>query len=142
MGYSFDSLKNKAGSEDLLPYGRSVKRLGYAFVTFAFLLLLFIGYVHDRGLLSGPKGFIMGHYIFPVTNKINFPKVKRWIVEKLPSRLVQDMKDVVDTIEETAIEICEAKKRDIEKGGDGGKKDVISILSEWPPEYCCLGRRA
>jgi hypothetical protein len=30
MGYSFDSLKNEEGSEDLHPYSRSVKRFGWA----------------------------------------------------------------------------------------------------------------
>ncbi|KXN81939.1 Cytochrome P450 3A6 [Leucoagaricus sp. SymC.cos] len=113
MGYSFDSLKTEDGSDELHPYSRSVKRFG----------------VIGSGLLSGPKSFVLASYIFPITNQIKFPKLKRWIVDRLPLRWVQDLKEIVDVMHETAIDICKTKQKAIEEGhGDDGKKDIISIL--------------
>jgi hypothetical protein len=83
--------------------------------------------------MAGPKGFLLENYIFPITNQIQFPRLKRWIVERMPSSFVQDVKDIVDVMHETAIDICKTKQRAIEEGhGDDGKKDIISILSR-----CC-----
>ncbi|KAF5360936.1 hypothetical protein D9756_005075 [Leucocoprinus leucothites] len=109
MGYSFDSLKNEAGSEDSHSYSRSVKRFS--------------------GLLSGPKAFILANYIFPITNEFKFPKFKRWIVDRLPSSFVRELRDIVDVMHETAVDICKTKQRAIaDSNGDDGKKDIISIL--------------
>jgi hypothetical protein len=83
--------------------------------------------------MAGPTGFMLINYVFPFTNQIKFPRLKRWIVERLPSPFVQDVKDIVDVMHETAIDICKTKQRAIEEGhDDDGKKDVISILSR-----CC-----
>ncbi|KAF9448706.1 cytochrome P450 [Macrolepiota fuliginosa MF-IS2] len=109
MGYSFDSLDVDTKSADLHPYSRSVKQLG--------------------GLLGGAGGFIRSQYIFPLTNQINLPRFKRWIVDQLPQQWVQDMKNIVDIMQETAEDICNTKRKAMLDGrGDDGKKDIISIL--------------
>ncbi|KAJ3572763.1 hypothetical protein NP233_g2876 [Leucocoprinus birnbaumii] len=107
MGYSFDSLKEDAGSADLHPYSRSVKRFG--------------------GLLSGTHTFFITSYILPFAAKLNYPRLKRWIVECIPSQWVHDLKDIVDTIQKTAVDIYRTKQKAMIEGDDG-KKDIISIL--------------
>jgi hypothetical protein len=100
------------------------------------LKLALMGYANDlrRGLLTGASVFIMCNYLFPLANKLNFPRGKRWIVEHIPSQWVQDMKDIVDVMEQTAVDICKAKKEEIMSGeSDESKKDIISILSWFFP---------
>ncbi|KAF5360940.1 hypothetical protein D9756_005071 [Leucocoprinus leucothites] len=109
MGYSFDSLEEDHNSTNVHPYARSVKRFG--------------------GLLTGPSAFVMCNYLFPYTNQFNFPRVKRWIVDCLPSQWIQDMKNISDVMEETAMDIYRAKQKEIMSGkSDETKKDIISIL--------------
>jgi len=75
--------------------------------------------------------------MIPLVTKYNFPRLKRWIVEKIPSQWLQDMKDIVDIIEKTAKDICRAKQKEIDSGeSDESKKDIISLLSE------CVVRKA
>ncbi|KXN81489.1 putative cytochrome P450 6a13 [Leucoagaricus sp. SymC.cos] len=107
MGYSFDSLKEDAGSADIHPYSRSVKRFG--------------------GLLSGTGTFVVTSYILPFAARYNYPRLKRWIVDHIPSQWVQDLKNIVDTIQETAVDICKMKQLVTLEGHDG-KKDIISVL--------------
>jgi len=82
-------------------------------------------------LFSGPRAFLIANYIIPMVNKYNFPRLKRWILEKIPSQWLQDVKDIVDIIEETAKDICRAKQKEIDSGeSDESKKDIISLLSK------------
>ncbi|KAF7768274.1 hypothetical protein Agabi119p4_7517 [Agaricus bisporus var. burnettii] len=109
MGYSFDSLENDADSADIHPYSRSVKRFG--------------------GLLSGTSTFIVTQYILPFAARFDYPRFKRWIVDHLPSKWVQDLKDISDVILETAVDIYNKKRQSMEQGDDrDAKKDIISVL--------------
>ncbi|KAF5360341.1 hypothetical protein D9756_005086 [Leucocoprinus leucothites] len=107
MGYSFDSLKEDAQSADLHPYSRSVKRFG--------------------GLLSGTGTFVVTSYILPFAANFNYPRLKRWVVEHIPSQWVRDLKEIVDTIQATAVDIYMTKQQAMIEGDDG-KKDIISVL--------------
>jgi hypothetical protein len=83
------------------------------------------------GLAAGPLTTILSFYAVPIVYKFNFPRVKRWLVDHWPSQWVQDIKNIVDVIHGTALEIYRAKQKAMEEGhGDDGKKDIISILSE------------
>jgi hypothetical protein len=127
MGYSFDSLKDDADSADLHPYSRSVKRFGC--VTSFFFPIGFD--TINRGLLSGTSTFIVTQYILPFAARFNYPRSKRWIVDHLPSQWVQDLKNISDVIQETALDIYKKKQQSMEQGNDhDAKKDVISILSK------------
>ncbi|KAF5360934.1 hypothetical protein D9756_005077 [Leucocoprinus leucothites] len=127
MGYSFDSLENGADSEDLHSYSRSLKRFTLIF-PFHFNYKLSDIYA-SSGLFTGPKAFILANYVFPITNEFKFPKLKRWIVDRVPSSFVRELRDVVDVMHEIAVDICKAKQRAmVDDGGDDGKKDIISIL--------------
>lgn len=127
MGYSFDSLEGDAGSADIHPYSRSVKRFGYVVHFFSTRGIDTI----TRGLLSGTNTFIVTQYILPFAARFNYPRLKRWIVDHLPSQWVQDLKDISDVILETAVDIYNKKRQSMERGDDHeAKKDVISILSK------------
>lgn len=80
-----------------------------------------------RGLLSGSGTFVVTSYILPFAAKLNYPRLKRWIVEHIPSKWVHDLKEIVDTIQETAVDIYRSKQKAMIKGDDG-KKDIISVL--------------
>ncbi|EIN05324.1 cytochrome P450 [Punctularia strigosozonata HHB-11173 SS5] len=64
-------------------------------------------------------------------------KIRRWIVELLPIREVQELKYVIDTMEKTSVDIYRKRKRAL-LSGDGDMKetltngkDILSILSGW-----------
>lgn len=80
-----------------------------------------------RGLLSGSGTFVVTSYILPFAVKLNYPRLKRWIVEHIPSKWVRDLKEITDTIQETAVDIYQSKQKAMIEGDDG-KKDIISIL--------------
>jgi len=111
MGYSFDTLED---DNDYHPYSRSVKR--------------FIA------LTGGPVGFFANQFAFHIAAKIKFPRLKRFIVELIPSKRVQDLKEVIDIMYQTSVEIINAKKEamksvDPEVAAEmRNKKDIISIL--------------
>jgi len=48
-------------------------------------------------------------------------------VEHIPSKWVRDLKEITDTIQETAVDIYQSKQKAMIEGDDG-KKDIISIL--------------
>jgi hypothetical protein len=78
-------------------------------------------------------------YALPIVDKFKFPRVKRWIVDHWPSKWVQDIKDIIDIMHDTALEIYKAKQKAIEEGhDDDGKKDIISILSEILTFFRCV----
>ncbi|KAF9440306.1 cytochrome P450, partial [Macrolepiota fuliginosa MF-IS2] len=113
MGYPLDSLDVDVKNADLHPYSRSAKQLGCVLAS----------------VPSCARGFLMTEFLFPLVNRINLPRFKRWIVDRLPLQWVQDMKNIVDIIQETAEDICSTKRKAILNGyGDDGKKDIISIL--------------
>ncbi|KAF9446154.1 cytochrome P450 [Macrolepiota fuliginosa MF-IS2] len=111
MDYSFDSLLDDG---DVHPYSVSVKRLSQ--------------------LLGGPVGFSSGKYILPFAQKFNFPRLKRYIVEHIPSERVQGLKEITDIMYRTSVEIIESKKQAMASSNPEvvaemtKKKDIINIL--------------
>lgn len=91
------------------------------------LLRIMQDWTSFRGLLSGSGTFVITSYILPFAVKLNYPRLKRWIVEHTPSRWVRDLKEITDTIQETAVDIYRSKQKAMIEGDDG-KKDIISIL--------------
>ena len=53
---------------------------------------------------------------------------RRWVVDHLPFKQVQDLKHVVDVLYDTSTQIIEDKKAALEKGELSVGKDIISIL--------------
>ncbi|KAF5360566.1 hypothetical protein D9756_005060 [Leucocoprinus leucothites] len=111
MGYSFDSLED---DNDYHPYSRSVKR--------------FIS------LTGGPVGFFANQFAFHIAARFKFPRLKRLVVNLIPSKRVQDLKEVIDIMYKTSVEIIETKKEAMKSADPQvaaemrSKKDIISIL--------------
>ncbi|KAF9224511.1 cytochrome P450 [Gyrodon lividus] len=107
LGCSFDNLKE--GGEH--PYPKAIKTLSQAlYMTF-----------NVRDLL-------------PYLINIGPASLRRYILKKTPSELVQDIVNVVDAMDRTCTEVFEAKKKAFAEGDDavmqqvGQGKDIMSIL--------------
>ncbi|KXN82787.1 Cytochrome P450 3A6 [Leucoagaricus sp. SymC.cos] len=111
MGYSFDSLED---DNDYHPYSRSVKR--------------FIS------LTGGPVGFFANQFAFHLARRFYFPRLQRLIVELIPWKRVQDLKEVIDIMYQTSVEIIQTKQMALQSADPAiaaemrNKKDIISIL--------------
>ncbi|KAJ3557572.1 hypothetical protein NP233_g11706 [Leucocoprinus birnbaumii] len=111
MGYSFDNFEAEGVVH---PYAQSIKRL--------------------PELMSGTFGFFCNQYVFPLATKFNFPRIKRAIVDYMPIARVQEMKQTIDVMHQTSLDIVKAKRDALQatdqkiSGATSGKKDIISIL--------------
>lgn len=111
MGYSFDKLAEEDASH---PYSESMKKFSI--------------------LTGGPFGFFSTQYVFPLAAKFHLPRVKRFIVEHIPWKRIQEIKDSVDVMHNTSLEIIQTKKDALNNTNlDAAKemlekKDIISIL--------------
>ncbi|KAF5382086.1 hypothetical protein D9615_004310 [Tricholomella constricta] len=109
LGYSFDSL---VGGEAEHPYSKSVKGLMPTIFTLAL-----------------PRVFLLTTLV-----KIGTPRFRRSFMELLPLKNLHRLKDIVDVMEETSIDIFNCKKQALEEGDAalmqqvGQGKDIISIL--------------
>ncbi|XP_006462835.1 hypothetical protein AGABI2DRAFT_144299 [Agaricus bisporus var. bisporus H97] len=85
-------------------------------------------------LAIGPLVFYATQYIFPLAKKFNFPRVKRFIAERIPSERAQGLIHIIDVMRQTSIEIIEEKKKALMDSDPAivaemeNKKDIISIL--------------
>lgn len=72
----------------------------------------------------------------PMLTRIGTPRFRRWVVERIPSKDVQHLRGIIDTLWRTSTEIIDKKKKALAEGDEavaaqiGRGKDVISILSE------------
>ncbi|KAI0716430.1 cytochrome P450 [Earliella scabrosa] len=64
----------------------------------------------------------------PILTKLGPAWFRRWVVDHMPLKQVQDLKKVVDVLHDTSIRLVEQKKAALEKGGFSAEKDIISIL--------------
>ena len=77
----------------------------------------------------------------PYLVKLGTPHLRRKFMELVPSKLLQQDREIVDTMDRTSKEIFEEKKKALRKGEDavvkqvGMGKDIMSVLCE----LCCLG---
>ncbi|KAF8072005.1 cytochrome P450 [Lyophyllum atratum] len=109
LGYSFDPLDEGEAEH---PYSKSVKDLMPAMFTLAF-----------------PRVVLL-----PLLVKIGTPSFRRSIMELLPFKNLHRVKDIVDIMEKTSVDILDGKKRALEEGDTavmnqiGQGKDIMSIL--------------
>jgi len=65
------------------------------------------------------------------------PKFRRFIVDLIPWKTLHQVRDIVDIMHHTSVEIINSKKRALEQGDEavarqiGQGKDIISILSTY-----------
>lgn len=77
-------------------------------------------------------------YLLPFIHSLNLPpRFLRWLVDVVPWNNLHAIRDVVDVMHDTSVEIVESKKRAIKEGEEsilrqvGKGKDIMSILSEY-----------
>lgn len=108
FGYSFDVL-----GEDSIPHPYGVSARRYVTVAGKLIIMHFC----PAGLLTlGPAWF------------------RRFLVEHAPFKAVQEMKEIVDIMHKTSVEILESKRKALEEGDEETErqiakgKDILSIL--------------
>ncbi|RXW21502.1 hypothetical protein EST38_g4357 [Candolleomyces aberdarensis] len=104
FGYSFDALEE--GTKEH-PFAASLKDLSGATVNAAIMIARF--------------------HILPYVDLIS-PKAQRAIIDYLPWKQVQIIRDMVDIMTNTSMEIFEATKRSVMENGGLGRKDIMSVL--------------
>lgn len=78
---------------------------------------------------------VAAQYYLPVFVKLGPPRFRRFIVDHLPFENTQRLRDVIDIVHETSVEILESKERALKEGDEavmqqiGRGQDIISILS-------------
>jgi len=109
LGYSIDSLADNA---DHHPYSNAAKNLMPVMFTMVFVR----------------------NFLLKILVKIGPPKFRRFMVDIMPFKNVRKLRDIVDTLDRTAIEILEAKKRALREGDEavgqqiGQGRDIMSVL--------------
>ena len=74
----------------------------------------------------------------PIVFKIGTTRFRRAIVDLIPSEQVKRIRDIIDVLHKTSVEIIETKKEALREGDQalaaqvGRGKDIISILSTIP----------
>ncbi|KAF8150006.1 cytochrome P450 [Crassisporium funariophilum] len=109
LGFSFDTLE-----ENSVPhaYGLASKQL--------------------IPMQSGTVAF--RSFILPLVPKLGPAKFRRALIDILPVKNLKAIRDIVDVLHKTSVEIYESKKKALEKGEEavsaqiGQGKDIISIL--------------
>ncbi|KAF8640256.1 hypothetical protein AX16_010151 [Volvariella volvacea WC 439] len=109
LGYSFDTLVDGAAPHI---YAVSVKEL----------------------VPTSFKLFPLRSYVLPWAVKLGTPELRRSIVNLLPWDTLHKLRDMIDIMHETSVEIIEGKKKALREGDEavarqiGHGKDIISIL--------------
>jgi hypothetical protein len=74
-------------------------------------------------------------YLIPTLSTIGPAWFRRWIVNTLPWKDAHQLRDIVDILHNTSVEIFESKKKALADGDEavasqiGRGKDIMSILS-------------
>ncbi|KAG5653540.1 hypothetical protein H0H81_012349 [Sphagnurus paluster] len=107
LGYSFDSLVDVASEH---PYTEAAKGLTAAL----------------------PPLQLARDLLLPTIVKIGTPKFRRACLDLLPYKAALKLKNIVDILDKTSIEIFQAKKESLERGDEAVQeqvgKDIISVL--------------
>ncbi|KAJ3510085.1 hypothetical protein NLJ89_g4875 [Agrocybe chaxingu] len=109
FGFSFDPLTDDGVPH---PYSTAAKRL----VPVSFKMLF-------------PRTYLLATLV-----KIGTPSFRRFLVDLIPWKALHDLRDVVDVLHNTSVEIIESKKKALAEGDEsvahqiGQGKDILSIL--------------
>ncbi|KAJ2929646.1 hypothetical protein H1R20_g7436, partial [Candolleomyces eurysporus] len=110
-GYSFDSLEEGAPEH---PFATGIKNL--------------LGNINDGGIL------VARMIVLPLVYGVGTPKFQRAVVNILPWKALHDLRDMIDTIHNTSVEIVNKTKQALTEGKAGSErrigrgKDIMSIL--------------
>lgn len=77
----------------------------------------------------------MTYFLVPLS-KIGTPRFRRMIVDLIPYKDLHKVRDIIDVLHKTSVEIYESKKKALEEGDEslaaqvGRGKDIMSVLSK------------
>ena len=80
------------------------------------------------------KTLFIQMYLTPLV-RLGTPKFRRFILNLIPWKTLHQLRDILDVIHNTAVEVINSKKRALEDGDEavarqiGEGKDILSILS-------------
>ena len=133
LGHSFDPL-----TEDGVPhpYSTMAKLLVYVyFPAGPVIRICWQPYSGTRPTLI--KLAFVRTYFLKTSLKIGTPKFRRFVLNLLPWKNLHELRDIIDVLTKTSVEIFEKTKRALEKGDktvtqqiDQGN-DIMSILSAY-----------
>jgi hypothetical protein len=75
-------------------------------------------------------------YYLPIISKFGSPRFRRYLLGLIPSRTLHELRDIVDVLQNTAVEIYEAKQKTLAEGDRETEmkvsegKDIMSILGQ------------
>ncbi|KAJ3517338.1 hypothetical protein NLJ89_g559 [Agrocybe chaxingu] len=130
LGYSFDDL-----TEDVIlhPYSESAKQL----MCVDSEALIPAELPADRSISPSPLSFSMifpRMYLSSVIVRLGPPKFRRFLVDIIPWKTMHRLRDVVDVLHNTSVEIFESKKKALEEGDEAVNaqlsqgNDILSTL--------------
>ncbi|TEB26355.1 cytochrome P450 [Coprinellus micaceus] len=110
LGYTFDTLEPHASEH---PYATSIRN--------------WVGTVND------PVVTVIRFLLYPYVYNIGGPRFQRTVVNVLPWKKLHAIRDMVDVMHKTSIDIFENAKRGLDKGDDAREriakgKDIMSAL--------------
>ena len=131
LGYSFDPLTEDDASH---PFSNAVKLLVYVDP---------LDHPPSTPLLTTItrptlcKMEFSRSYLLTISLKFGTPKFRRFVMNILPWKNLHEVRDIVDVLDTTAIEIIEGKQKALEEGDEAvtqqisNGNDIISILSAY-----------
>jgi hypothetical protein len=141
LGYSIDTL---ADDSYVHPFSTAVKQMMYV-LTLEYLYtsryyINYPWYILFRTTMFSLV-FVRTYFLSTLV-KLGPPNFRKFIVDILPFENVRRLRNIVDIIHNTSVEILEAKKRALKEGGEavanqvGGGKDIMSILCMYFRTFC------
>ena len=130
FGCSFDPLTEDSNQHI---FSKSAKELMY--VQSEILMLRAADDIHIFRPLFIRLGFFRRIVVESPLMRFGTSKFRRFIVDHIPWKTLHQVRDIMDVIHHTSVEIINSKKRVLEKGDEtiakqiGQGKDIISILS-------------
>ncbi|KAF9532497.1 cytochrome P450 [Crepidotus variabilis] len=109
LGTSFDPLTEDA---TIHPYVDAAKRI-----------ILVVGSIQSFRI-----------YVLPIAMKIGTPKFRRALLELIPSKALQEAREIADLMYDTSVKVYQSKKKALAEGDEAlkdqiaGGKDLMSIL--------------
>jgi hypothetical protein len=85
---------------------------------------------------------IVRTYLLTTLVKLGPPRFRRFLVDILPFKNVRRLRDCVDVMHNTSVQIFEAKKRAVSEGDEGvtdqigRRKDIMSVLCMCNHPFC------
>lgn len=129
FAYSFDTLEPDAEEHT---FARTLKNLLYEAFRRPVYMLVAYAFPRYSTTTSDPGLVAARNLIFPYVYNLGTPAFQRAVVNALPWKKLHELRDMVDIMQRTSLEILEAGKRWLEEGKVqdriGGGKDIMTCL--------------